>query len=156
MSSVAQRSFVAVENSGSETWVLVDARGQTLGRLAVNLARVLRGKHQPSYTPHVLCGDQVVVINAVELVVTGAKRTGKVYDRYSGYPGGRRERTYEELVERDPTAPLRLAVAGMLQHNHLGARQLKRLKVYPGAEHPHQAQRPQAIAFGAHGEVIRL
>jgi large subunit ribosomal protein L13 len=156
MSSVAQRSFVAVEKPGEEEWVLVDARGQTLGRLAVNLARVLRGKHRPTYTPHALCGDQVIVINAAEIVVTGAKRTDKIYDRYSGYPGGRRERTYQELVDRDPTAPLREAVRGMLQHNNLGDRQVRRLKIYPGGEHPHTAQQPTAIKFGDHGEVEKL
>ena len=156
MSSVAQRSFVAVEKPGEEEWVLVDARGQTLGRLAVNLARVLRGKHRPTYTPHALCGDQVIVINAAEIVVTGAKRTDKIYDRYSGYPGGRRERTYQELVDRDPTAPLREAVRGMLQHNNLGDRQERRLKIYSGGEHPHTAQQPTAIKFGDHGEVEKL
>jgi large subunit ribosomal protein L13 len=156
MSTVAQRSFVAVERPGEDQWLLVDARGETLGRLAVNLARVLRGKHRPTYTPHALCGDQVVVINAAEIVVTGAKRTEKIYDRYSGYPGGRRERTYQELVDRDPTAPLREAVRGMLQHNNLGDRQLKRLKIYSGAEHPHQAQQPLGVRFGDHGEIVRL
>lgn len=154
MSTVSQRSYVAVERPGQDDWVLVDARGETLGRLAVNLARVLRGKHRPTYTPHALCGDQVIVINASEIVVTGAKRSDKVYDRYSGYPGGRRVLSYQELVDRDPTAPLREAVRGMLQHNNLGDRQLKRLKIYPGGEHPHEAQRPVAIKFGDHGEVV--
>ena len=156
MSAVAQRSFAAVETPGRDQWVLVDARAETLGRLAVNLARVLRGKHRPSYTPHALCGDQVIVINASEIVVTGAKRSGKIYDRYSGYPGGRRERTYQELVDRDPTAPLREAVRGMLQHNNLGDRQLRRLKIYAGSDHPHAAQQPVAIKFGEHGEVVAL
>jgi len=156
MSAVAQRSYVAMEKPGQDEWVLVDARGQTLGRLAVNLARVLRGKHRPSYTPHVLCGDQVIVINAAEIVVTGAKRSDKIYDRYSGYPGGRRERTYQEVVDRDPTAPLREAVRGMLQHNNLGDRQLRRLKIYPGGDHPHAAQQPVTIRFGDHAEVVRL
>jgi len=155
VSTIAQRSFVAVEKGAEDQWVLVDARGETLGRLAVNLARVLRGKHRPSYTPHALCGDQVVVINAAEIVVTGSKRSGKIYDRYSGYPGGRRERTYQELVDRDPTAPLREAVRGMLQHNNLGDRQIRRLRIYPGSEHPHTAQQPLAIKFGEHAEVVK-
>jgi large subunit ribosomal protein L13 len=154
VSTVAQRSFVAVEKPGKDRWLLVDARGETLGRLAVNLARVLRGKHLPTYTPHALCGDQVIVINASEIVVTGAKRSDKIYDRYSGFPGGRRERTYQELVDRDPTAPLREAVRGMLQHNNLGDRQLRRLKIYPGSDQPHEAQQPVAIKFGDHGEVV--
>jgi large subunit ribosomal protein L13 len=153
---VAQRTFVAVEKPGQDSWLLVDARGETLGRLAVNLARVLRGKHRPTYTPHALCGDQVIVINASEIVVTGAKRSDKVYDRYSGFPGGRRERTYQELVDRDPTAPLREAVRGMLQHNNLGDRQLRRLKIFAGGDHPHEAQQPVAIKFGEHGEVVSL
>ncbi len=156
MSTVAQRTFVAVEKPGQDHWVVVDARGETLGRLAVNLARVLRGKHRPTYTPHALCGDQVIVINAAEIVVTGAKRSDKVYDRYSGFPGGRRERTYQEVVDRDPTAPLREAVRGMLQHNNLGDRQLRRLKIYAGGDHPHEAQQPTAIKFGEHGEVVSL
>ncbi|MGB6770974.1 MAG: 50S ribosomal protein L13 [Candidatus Dormiibacterota bacterium] len=156
MSTVAQRTFAAVEKPGQDRWLLVDARGQTLGRLAVNLARVLRGKHLPTYTPHALCGDQVIVINASEIVVTGAKRSDKVYDRYSGFPGGRRERTYQELADRAPTAPLREAVRGMLQHNNLGDRQLRRLKIYAGGDHPHEAQVPVAIKFGEHGEVVSL
>jgi large subunit ribosomal protein L13 len=135
-------------------WYLVDARGQTLGRLAVNIARVLRGKHRPQFTPHLNTGDHVVVINAADIVVTGRKRTLKTYDRYSGYPGGRRVRTYEQTMERDPTYPVVHAVRGMLQHNTLGADMLKRLRVYAGAEHRHAAQRPQPIRFGDLGEII--
>ena len=135
-------------------WYLVDARGQTLGRLAVNIARVLRGKHRPQFTPHLNTGDHVIVVNARDIVVTGRKRTLKTYDRYSGYPGGRRVRTYEQTVERDPTYPLTHAVRGMLQHNTLGADMLKRLRVYAGTEHRHAAQRPQPIHFGDLGEII--
>jgi large subunit ribosomal protein L13 len=156
MSMVVQRSYVASEATTPEQWWLVDARGETLGRLAVNLARILRGKHRPEYTPHALMGDHLVVINALDLVVTGSKRTTKIYDHYTGYPGGRRERTYDEVVKRDPRVPLQEAVRGMLQHNSLGARQIKRLKVYAGPEHPHEAQRPVAIRFGTCGEVVRL
>ncbi len=135
---------------------MVDASGETLGRLAVNLARVLRGKHLPTYTPHVLCGDHVIVVNCSQIQVSGKKRSDKIYDRYSGYPGGRRERTYQELVDRDPTAPLREAVRGMLQHNTLGGRQLQRLRTYPGPEHPHASQTPVRIRFGDKAEVIGL
>ena len=135
-------------------WYLVDARGQTLGRLAVNIARVLRGKHRPQFTPHLNTGDHVVVINAQDIVVTGRKRALKTYDRYSGYPGGRRVRTFEETVERDPTLPLSHAVRGMLQHNTLGTEMAKRLRVYAGSEHKHAAQRPQPIRFGDLGEII--
>lgn len=153
--AATQRTF-SLRPSTTERWWLVDAQGQTLGRLAVNVARVLRGKHRADFTPHVLSGDHVVVVNAARVVVTGRKRTDKIYDRYTGYPGGRRERTYEELLERNPSEPLRQAVRGMLQHNTLGEAQAKHLKVYPGPEHPHQAQRPVSIHFGEHGEVLPL
>ncbi|MDA8329699.1 MAG: 50S ribosomal protein L13 [Candidatus Dormibacteraeota bacterium] len=155
-SATVQRSFVASEATADEQWWLVDARNQTLGRLAVNIARLLRGKHLATYTPHALMGDHVVVINAGEIVVTGSKRTTKIYDHYTGYPGGRRERTYDEVVKRDPTTPLHEAVRGMLQHNTLGGRQLKRLKIYAGSDHPHVAQQPKAIRFGDCGEVVSL
>lgn len=135
-------------------WYLVDARGQTLGRLAVNIARVLRGKHRPQYTPHLNTGEHVVVVNARDVVVTGGKRTGKVYDRYSGYPSGRRTRTLEQQLQRDPAFPLVHAVRGMLQHNSLGADMLTRLRVYPGEEHPHQAQSPRPVRFGPLGEIV--
>jgi len=137
----------------AEQWFLVDARGQTLGRLAVNIARLLRGKHRPQFTPHLNTGAHVVVINARDIVVTGRKRSLKEYDRYSGYPGGRRSRTFAEAMVRNPTFPLKHAVQGMLQHHTLGADMLKRLRVYPGPEHKHAAQRPQPIAFGELGEV---
>lgn len=138
----------------ADRWYLVNARGQTLGRLAVNVARVLRGKHRVEYSPHVNCGDHVIVINAKDIVVTGKKRTDKEYDRYSGYPGGRRVRRYEEAVVIDPTFPLRHAVQGMLQHNTLGALQAKRLRIYTGDVHGHTAQKPIAVSFGELGEVI--
>ncbi len=153
MSAATQRSHVAASTAGDAQWYLVDAGGQTLGRLAVNLARVLRGKHRPTYTPHVVCGDQLVVVNARDLVVTGQKRRGKLYDRYSGYPGGRRLRTYDQVVAHDPTQPLREAVRGMLQHNSLGRHELHRLRVYAGPTHPHAAQQPVPITFGEFGEV---
>ena len=149
-----QRTYQPRAGSVPSQWYLVDARGQTLGRLAVNIARVLRGKHRPQYTPHLNTGDHVVVINAQDLVVTGRKRSLKTYDRYSGYPGGRRVRTYEQTIERDPTYPIVHAVRGMLQHNTLGADMLKRLRVYAGSEHRHAAQRPQPIRFGDLGEII--
>ena len=138
-----------------QRWFLVDARGQTLGRLAVNIARVLRGKHRPQFTQHINTGEHVIVINARDIVVTGRKRTLKRYDRYSGYPSGRHERTYEQQMERDPTYPIMHAVRGMLQHNTLGADMLTRLRVYAGPEHHHAAQRPQPISFGELGEIIR-
>ncbi|TME45716.1 MAG: 50S ribosomal protein L13 [Chloroflexi bacterium] len=151
---MTQVTFQATPGTVETRWYLVDARGQTLGRLAVNVARILRGKHRPQFTTHVNTGEHVIVVNARDIVVTGRKRSLKTYDRYSGYPSGRRTRTYDEAVQRDPTFPLMHAVRGMLQHNTLGAEQLKRLRVYPGSEHPHEAQRPQKITFGELGEII--
>ena len=134
-------------------WYLVDADGQTLGRLASNIAKVLKGKHKPSYTPHLNTGDFIVVVNAERVHVTGNKREAKTYERYSGYPGGLRSRTLEEQLARRPEEPLREAVRGMLQHNTLGGEMLKRLKVYPGADHKNQAQQPQPIRFNQKGEI---
>ena len=151
---MTQTTYQARPGTLPQQWYLVDARGQTLGRLAVNIARVLRGKHRPQYTPHINTGEHVIVINARDLVVTGRKRTLKKYDRYSGYPSGRRSRTYDEAVERDPRFPLVHAVRGMLQHNTLGEEQSKRLRVYAGDHHHHEAQRPQKIVFGDLGEII--
>jgi large subunit ribosomal protein L13 len=150
----SQLTYQPRAGSVPSQWYLVDARGQTLGRLAVNIARVLRGKHRPQFTPHLNTGDHVIVVNARDIVVTGRKRTLKTYDRYSGFPGGRRVRTYDQQVERDATYPLTHAVRGMLQHNTLGADMLKRLRVYSGSEHRHAAQRPQPIRFGDLGEII--
>lgn len=134
-------------------WYLVDADGQTLGRLASNIAKVLKGKHKPSYTPHLNTGDFIVVVNAERVHVTGNKREAKTYERYSGYPGGLRSRTLEEQLARRPEEPLREAVRGMLQHNTLGGEMLKRLKVYAGADHKNQAQQPQPIRFNQKGEI---
>ena len=151
---MTQLTYQAKAGAVEDRWFLVDARGQTLGRLATNVARVLRGKHRPQFTPHANTGEHVIVINARDIVVTGRKRTLKTYDRYSGYPGGRRTRTFEEAVERDPTFPIVHAVRGMLQHNTLGAEQLKRLRVYAGDSHRHEAQQPKRITFGELGEII--
>ncbi len=135
------------------SWYLVDADGQTLGRLASNIAKVLKGKHKAAYTPHLNTGDFIVVVNAERIHVTGNKREAKTYERYSGYPGGLRSRTLEEQLARRPEEPLREAVRGMLQHNTLGGEMLKRLKVYAGAEHKQRAQQPQPIKFNAKGEI---
>ena len=151
---MTQTTYHAKPGEVESRWFVVDASGQTLGRLATNVARVLRGKHRPQYTPHVNTGDHVIVINARDIRVTGKKRTDKIYDRYSGYPSGRRERSFEEAVAADPTFPIVHAVKGMLQHNSLGADQLKRLRVFAGPEHKHVAQRPQPISFGDLGEII--
>lgn len=126
-------------------WHLVDARGKPLGRLAARIARILMGKHKPLYTPHVDVGDYVVVINAAHIEVTGKKRQEKRYYRYSGYPGGIKERTFEELIAKKPTEPLYLAVKRMMPNSTLGRRMLKKLKIYPGPQHPHRAQNPQPL-----------
>jgi large subunit ribosomal protein L13 len=124
-------------------WYVVDAEGQTLGRLATEIARILRGKNKPQYTPHVDTGDFVVVVNAEKVVVTGKKAEQKVYRRHSGYPGGLKETSYEQMMERRPTEILRRAVKGMMPKNRLARQQLRKLKIYAGPEHPHAAQDPQ-------------
>ncbi|HEX5974774.1 MAG TPA: 50S ribosomal protein L13 [Rubrobacteraceae bacterium] len=126
-------------------WYVVDAEGQTLGRLAAEIARVLRGKSKPQYTPHVDTGDFVVVVNAERIVVTGRKAEQKVYRRHSGYPGGLKTTSYEQLLERQPTEILRKAVKGMMPKTRLAHQQLRKLKIYAGPEHPHAAQSPQKL-----------
>jgi large subunit ribosomal protein L13 len=126
-------------------WYVVDAEGKTLGRLATQIADALRGKTKPQYTPHVDTGDFVVVVNAEKIQVTGKKLDDKIYYRHSGYPGGLKQRTLREQLERRPTEVLRKAVKGMLPRNRLAARQLTKLKIYAGPEHPHEAQAPQQL-----------
>jgi large subunit ribosomal protein L13 len=126
-------------------WFLVDADGKTLGRLATQIAERLRGKGKPQYTPHVDTGDFVVVVNAEKIAVTGKKLDEKMYYRHSGYPGGLRERTLREQLDRQPTEVLRKAVKGMLPRNRLARAQLTKLKIYAGPEHPHEAQAPTRI-----------
>jgi large subunit ribosomal protein L13 len=127
----------------SREWYLVDADGETLGRLATRIADRLRGKGKPQYTPHVDTGDFVVVVNAEKIAVTGNKLDDKIYYRHSGYPGGLRERTLREQLERRPTEVLRKAVKGMLPRNRLARQQLTKLKIYAGPDHPHEAQAPK-------------
>lgn len=124
------------------TWYVVDADGQTLGRLAAKVAAVLRGKHKPGFSPSVDCGDYVIIVNADKIHVTGNKLTDKMYYRHSGYPGGLTEMTLRDQLKRYPTRPVELAVKGMLPKNKLGRQMIKKLKVYQGADHPHQAQQP--------------
>lgn len=124
------------------TWYVVDAEGQTLGRLASQVAAVLRGKHKPTYSPSVDCGDYVIVLNADKILVTGNKMDDKMYYRHSGYPGGLTELSLRQQLDRYPTRPVELAVKGMLPKNKLGRKMIKKLKVYTGSEHPHEAQQP--------------
>ena len=139
------KTYVATPAKRERNWVLVDASGKTLGRLATRIADALRGKRKPEYTPHIDTGDFVVVVNAEKIAVTGNKRQQKIYYRHSGYPGGLRTRTLEEMLERRPEEVIRLAVKGMLPRNRLGRQQLRKLKVYAGPEHPHEAQKPKPM-----------
>jgi len=124
---------------------VVDATGQTLGRLATKIATILRGKHKPIYTPHMDCGDYVIVINADKIRVTGKKLDQKVYYRHSGYPGGLKSITLREQLKKHPTRVIQAAVRGMLPKNRLGRRMIKKLKVYASDSHPHQAQQPKVL-----------
>jgi large subunit ribosomal protein L13 len=137
------KTYSAKTGEITREWYLVDAEGKTLGRLATQIADRLRGKGKPQYTPHVDTGDFVVVVNAEKVVVTGNKLDQKVYYRHSGYPGGLRTRTLREQLERRPGEVLRRAVWGMLPHTKLGRRQITKLKIYPGPDHPHAAQEPK-------------
>ena len=128
-------------------WLLVDATDKTLGRLATEIARRLRGKHKPIYTPHVDTGDYIVVINAEKIMVTGNKAKDKMYHRHSGYIGGLTSKNFETMIAQSPERVLELAVKGMLPRNPLGRAMLKKMKVYAGAEHPHAAQQPQTLSI---------
>ena len=139
------KTYVATPLDRERNWLLVDAEGQTLGRLATQIADALRGKRKPTYTPHVDTGDFVVVINAEKISVTGQKREEKMYYRHSGYPGGLKKRSLNDMLERRPEEVIRLAVRGMLPKNRLARKQLTKLKVYAGPEHPHEAQKPQKL-----------
>ena len=130
-------------------WFVVDAAGQRLGQLASRVAVVLEGKHKPSYATHIDTGDHVIVLNAAKVDVSGDKRSEKLYQRHSGYPGGFREETLGELLARRPEEVIRRAVKGMLPHNRLGTQQLRKLKIYAGGDHPHEAQLPQPLPGGS-------
>jgi len=141
------RTYVAKKETVERRWYLVDAQGQVLGRLAARLARILQGKHKPIYTPHVDAGDFVVVVNAEKVRVTGNKLTQKMYKRYSGFPGGLKERPLEAMLARHPERVLEEAVRRMLPKTKLGERMFGKLKVYAGPDHPHQAQQPEPLSL---------
>jgi large subunit ribosomal protein L13 len=141
----AMKTYVATAQDRERNWLLVDAEGQTLGRLATKIADALRGKRKPAYTPHVDTGDFVVVVNAEKISVTGQKLQEKMYYRHSGYPGGLKSRTLNDMLERRPEEVIRLAVKGMLPKNRLARKQLTKLKIYAGPEHPHAAQQPKPL-----------
>jgi large subunit ribosomal protein L13 len=139
------KTYVAKPTDRQRDWYVVDAEGKTLGRLATQIADALRGKRKPEYTPHCDTGDFVVVVNAEKIVVTGKKRTDKLSWRHSGYPGGIRSRTLNEMLERRPEEVIRKAVHGMLPRNRLARQQMRKLKVYAGPDHPHAAQQPKPM-----------
>lgn len=138
-------TFVAKPAEVKRDWFVVDAEGKTLGRMAAEIAARLRGKHKPEYTPHVDCGDYIVVINAEKIGVTGKKRTDKMYHRYTGYVGNLKSTSFEKLIDSHPERVIELAVKGMLPRGPLGRDMYRKLKVYAGAEHPHAAQQPQTL-----------
>lgn len=139
------KTFIPKIDPNARNWVLVDLEGATLGKAAIKVANVLRGKNRPIFTPHLDCGDNVVAINASGLKVTGDKMLQKKYYRYSGYPGGLKERTMAQQMVKDPTRVFQAAVKGMLPKNRLGRKMAKKLHIYPGNAHPHTAQRPEKM-----------
>ena len=139
------KTYVAKPTDRERNWLVVDATGLTLGRLATQIADALRGKRKPEYTPHIDTGDFVVVVNAEKITVTGDKRQAKKYYRHSGYPGGLKVRTFQEMQDRRPEEIIRLAVKGMMPRNRLARKQITKLKIYAGPEHPHDAQGPKPL-----------
>jgi large subunit ribosomal protein L13 len=141
------KTLMAKNGQIERKWYLIDASGKTLGRLASKIAHILRGKHKPEFTPHVDTGDYIVVINAEKVTVTGKKFTNKLYERYTGYPGGLKTISFDKLQNRFPARIIEKAVKGMLPKNPLGYAMLSKLKVYAGATHPHNAQNPQTTTI---------
>ena len=142
------KTYSAKPETVKREWFVIDAAEQTLGRLATEVARRLRGKHKPEFTPHVDTGDYIVVINADKIQVTGNKAGDKMYHRHTGYPGGLKSISFEKLIDHKPEMVIELAVKGMLPKNPLGRAMFKKMKVYAGSEHPHVAQQPQELKLG--------
>ena len=138
-------TYVVRQEEITRKWFVVDADGKTLGRLASEIAKVLKGKNKPIYSPHLDVGDYVIVVNAERIAVTGRKMDQKMYYRHTGYPGGIRENTLRDMLVRHPTYAVKYAVRGMLPKNRLGRKIMRKLKVYAGPEHPHQAQQPEVL-----------
>ena len=147
MDTLSYKTISANKATVEKAWVVVDAENQILGRLCSEIAKIIRGKHKPSFTPHVDCGDQVIVINADKVRLTGKKMTDKVYIRHTGYPGGQRFATPREVLAKNPRGVVEAAVKGMLPKNRLGRALFNNLFVYAGSEHPHAAQQPKEIKF---------
>ena len=144
---MSTKSFIAKPAEVERKWYVIDADGKNLGRMASQIAAILRGKNKPTYTPHVDGGDYVIVVNAEKVAVTGKKRQEKIYKRHTGYPGGLRETTFEKLQARKPEEIIIHAVKGMLPDGKLGRQMAKKLKVYAGPEHAHTAQKPEVLEF---------
>jgi len=142
------KTYVPKMGEIEKRWYVVDASDMVLGRLATRIARVLRGKHKPSFTPHLDVGDHVIVINAAKVRLTGKKSSSKIYSHHSGYPGGLKQESFADLLQRKPERIIEIAVKGMLPHNRLGRRLFRKLKVYAGDQHPHAAQRPEPLTVG--------
>ena len=139
------KTYINKKSDVTKKWYLVDANDKVLGRVVSKVASLLRGKHKPTYTPSVDMGDNVIIINAAKVKLTGNKPLNKKYYRHSGYPGGLKERTFLDMMKSDPTFAIRNAVKGMLPHNRLGRKQLLHVKIYAGEDHPHQAQKPEIL-----------
>ncbi len=149
MNTPSYKTLSANKQTVKKEWFIVDADNQVVGRLASEVANILRGKHKPSFTPHVDCGDQVIIINAENVKFTGKKFTDKTYVRYTGFPGGQRFSTPEKTAEKDPTRILRHAIKGMLPKNKLGDQLLTNVFIYTGTKHPHEAQQPKELKFNS-------
>ena len=145
MDTLSYKTKSANKNTVEKQWLLVDAEGHTLGRLSSKVAKILRGKYKPSFTPHVDCGDNVVIVNAEKIQLSGNIWEDKTYTRYTGYPGGQRSTTARELLEKNPASIIEKAVKGMLPKNKLGAEMFRNLRVYVGTDHDQEAQKPKAI-----------
>ena len=145
MDQISYKTTYVNKATAKKEWIVIDAENQVVGRLAAKVAKLLRGKYKPSYTPHVDCGDNVIIINAEKIVLTGKKMTDKIYRRHTQYPGGQRTTTPAELMKRFPERILKHAIVGMLPKNHLGRAVAKNLYIYVGTEHKHQAQQPKLI-----------
>lgn len=141
------KTFMAKPETIERQWYVVDAEGMVLGRLASQVAHILRGKHKPTYTPHMDTGDHVIIINADKVILTGKKLDQKIYYHHSGYPGGLKETPYRRLMAEKPEFAVKKAIVGMLPKGPLGRKMAKKLRVYTGVEHEHQAQKPEALKF---------
>lgn len=139
------KTYVPKLGEVEKKWYVIDAENKVLGRVAAEAAKILRGKHKAQFTPYLDCGDHVIVVNAEKALVTGKKRTDKMYYRHSGYPGGIRQTNYNDLIAKHPTRAMFMAIRGMLPHNRLGRVQARHVRVYAGAEHPHEAQQPISL-----------